>query len=108
MVADNAARERYEIEVDGRLAGFAEYRGGESTRAITHTEVEPELAGRGIGSDLIRGALDDVRERGLRLVPVCGFTRGFLAGHPEYTDLVDPPLRRAFSLPDPPAAARET
>src|SRR4051794_7669100 len=52
-VADVAERERYEITVDGELAGFAEYRGHGDTRAMTHTEVLPAFEGRGLGGHLV-------------------------------------------------------
>ena len=79
---------RYEALVDGRLAGFAQYRilGEEIT--FTHTEVQPEYEGRGVGSGLARFALDDARERELRVHPQCSFIRAWIERHPDYADLV--------------------
>ncbi|REE98978.1 GNAT family N-acetyltransferase [Thermomonospora umbrina] len=87
-ISDNAAESRYEIRLDGRLAGFAEYRLRDDTVAFTHTEIDPEFGGRGLGSALARGALDDVRSRSLRAVPHCSFIKGYIDRHPEYAELV--------------------
>jgi predicted GNAT family acetyltransferase len=97
-VADNPELERYEIHVDGALAGFSEYRGHTDTRSFTHTEIAPEFGGRGLGSELIRRALDDVRSQGLQVIPICPFVKAFLGEHEEYLDLVDARIRRAFGL----------
>jgi uncharacterized protein len=100
-VVDNPELERYEIRVDGRLAGFTEYRGRSEVRALTHTEIDPEFERRGLGGELVRRTLDDVRRQGLRVIPICPFVTAFLAEHREYLDLVEPPIRRSFGLPEP-------
>ena len=102
-VTDNPERERYEITVDGELAGFSDYRGGGEVRAITHTEIDPRFEGRGLGSRLVAEELDDVRAKGLHVLPVCPFVKAFLGDpeHREYLDLVEPQHRRAFGLPEP-------
>jgi uncharacterized protein len=89
-------RDRYEVLVDGELAGFAQYvhRGGRYV--FVHTEIDPRFGGRGLGSVLARGALDDVRAQGEPVVPLCPFIAGFIAKHPEYDDLVDHTLLRHF------------
>ena len=97
-VVDNPERERYEIRVDGSLAGYAEYRGHGDPRTFTHTEVHERFEGQGIGSQLIREALDDSRAKGLHVIPMCPFVRAFVGRHPEYLDLVEPAIRRAFGL----------
>ncbi len=88
-VVDNAERSRYEVSLDGHRVGFASYRDLPGRRAIVHAEVDPAYGGRGIGSRLARWALDDVRGRGLRVVPSCPFIESYIEEHPEYTDLVD-------------------
>lgn len=98
VVTDHPERERYEIHVDGELAGFAEYRGRTDTRSFTHTEIDERFEGRGLGGELVRQALDDVRAKGLQVIPICPFVKAYLARHPEYLDLVDPRLRAAFGL----------
>ena len=93
-VRDNPAQSRYELLVDERLAGFSQYRLDGARITIYHTEVEPEYEGRGLGDELARSALDDVRRRGLVLVPLCPFIAAFIRRHPgDYLDLVAPSLR---------------
>lgn len=90
-VTDNSAQGRYEAHLDGRLAGIAEYRRSDSTVTFTHTEVADEFEGKGVGSALARGALDDVRASGgLDVVPLCSFIKGWIDEHPDYADLVRP------------------
>lgn len=72
-IADNPAESRFEISVDGALAGFAEYHDGHSGRAFTHTEVAAEYEGMGLASQLIRYALDEARAAGRKVLPVCPF-----------------------------------
>jgi hypothetical protein len=89
-VVDNQDHNRYEIRVDGALAGAAYYRvhpAGESAEAerivFTHTEVEKEFEGKGVGSKLANGALTLAKERGLRIVAQCPFIVAYLKKHPE-------------------------
>jgi uncharacterized protein len=89
VVTDNPAENRYEARIDGELAGFSEYHLTKASIVFTHTKVFDEFEGRGVGSTLARGALDDVRAKGDRtVVPVCPFVHGFIDDHPEYADLV--------------------
>ena len=97
-VTDHPERERYEIHVDGALAGYAEYRGRKDTRTFTHTEIDERFEGQGVGSRLVHDALEDVRRLGLHVIPMCPFVRAYLERHPEYLDLVEPAIRRAFRL----------
>lgn len=85
--ANNRSEQEYSLDVDGGRAVAAYQREGD-TVVFTHTGVPPELEGRGIGSRLIRAALDDVRDQGLRVIPQCPFVRAFIAKHPEYRDLL--------------------
>jgi predicted GNAT family acetyltransferase len=88
-VKDNPAEDRYEAWLDGQLAGFATYGLSEHAIVFLHTEVDPAFEGRGIGSALARGALDDVRAQGDRdVVPLCPFIKGWIAKHPDYQDLL--------------------
>ena len=86
-VRDNAARHRFEMDVDGHVA-FSEYRRDGDVLTVLHTEVPKELNGRGIGSALVRGILDRARAQGLKVVPVCPFVKAYLGKHPEYADLL--------------------
>lgn len=93
-VRDNPNEARYEVLVDGRLAGFARYRLDGTRIIMFHTQVEPEYEGKGLGGELAHRALDDVRRRGLTLVPLCPFIAGYIRRHPvNYLDLVAPDLR---------------
>jgi uncharacterized protein len=90
----DAQRKRYEVFVEADLAGFAQYRCDGERITIYHTEISPAYEGRGLGSLLARYALDDVRTRGLGLVPLCPFIAGFIRRHPdEYLDVVIPSMR---------------
>jgi predicted GNAT family acetyltransferase len=91
-VTENPDRNRYEATLDGELAGFAQYKDVNGTRVFTHTEVFPAFEGKGVGSQLIVHALDDVRASGRSLVALCPFVDNYLREHPEYADLVDPEL----------------
>jgi uncharacterized protein len=86
-VRDNPAQHRYEITVDGEVAGFAVYYLEKERIVFIHTEVAIAHEGQGLGSRLARQALDDVRGRALRVVPVCPFFARFIRTHPEYQDL---------------------
>ncbi|WP_458116621.1 GNAT family N-acetyltransferase [Arthrobacter sp. D2-10] len=87
-VSNNSDAARYEVSLDGAPAGFAAYRLRDTRVIFTHTEVDSAFEGHGLGSTLARGALDDVRERGLRAVPLCPFIAAYIERHPEYQDLV--------------------
>ena len=87
-VRDNPAERRYELQVDGSVKGEISYRDEPGVITLLHTEVAPELEGHGLGGLLVSGALDDIRARGLHLVPVCPFVVSYLERHPEYADLV--------------------
>lgn len=87
-VSDNPERHRFEVRLDGAVVGFADYRRRGEVVVLPHTEVDPELAGRGIGTELVRAALDALREQGATVVPACSFVRAFVERHGEYADLL--------------------
>ncbi|MCP2041558.1 putative GNAT family acetyltransferase [Neisseria sp. HSC-16F19] len=82
-VTDNTEKSRFEIHVDGHIA-FEDYRLFDGGIAYVHTEVPPELGGRGIASFLIKYILDDAIAKGLKIKPVCPFVRAYIEKHPEY------------------------
>ena len=86
QVRDNSSRHRFELEIDGHTA-VAHYSLDSGLITFMHTEVPAELGGRGIGSQLARGALEQARSRGLKVVARCEFMAGYIAKHPEYGDL---------------------
>ena len=97
-VVDRPEAGRFEALVDGKVAGFAEYRRRGPSVAFTHTVVEPEFEGRGVGSALARGALDAVRAEGASVLPFCPFIRSWIERHPDYAALVPADRRAQFGL----------
>jgi predicted GNAT family acetyltransferase len=87
VVTDNKTAHQFEARVDGHLARLV-YRLGGNIVVLTHTEVPDAIARRGIGSRLVQAALDDARDRQLRVVPQCPFVGAFIQRHPEYRALV--------------------
>ena len=85
---DVPEEDRYEIREGERLLGMAAYQRRGDVLLFTHTEVDPDSGRSGVGSTLVRAALDDVRARGGRVVPLCSFVRGWIDRHPDYADLV--------------------
>lgn len=86
-VEDNAALRRFELDLGGHTA-FATYRQNDGVVSIFHTEVPRDLNGKGHGSELVRGTLDLIRKRGLKVRPMCPFVSFFIRQHPEYADLL--------------------
>lgn len=86
-VRDNRSEQEFELTVAGHRA-VAAYQLEDDTIVFTHTLVPPEIEGRGVGSKLIRAALDAARDRGLRVVPQCRFVRAYIEKHPETRDLL--------------------
>jgi predicted GNAT family acetyltransferase len=97
-VVDNPDEERYEIRVGGELAGFTQYRPRPAGLAFVHTEIADRFEGQGLGSKLVSQTLDDVRKRGLAILPICPFVRSYIERHPEYLDLVPAEKRQNFGL----------
>jgi predicted GNAT family acetyltransferase len=86
-VRDNPALSRFELDLDGRTA-VAYYQLSPGVITFRHTEVPPEMSGHGIGSQLVRGALEAARARSLKVVPKCPFVAAYMAKHPEFNDLL--------------------
>jgi predicted GNAT family acetyltransferase len=82
-VVNNTDAGRYETS-----SGHIAYTRDGDVVTMTHTEVDPALEGQGIGGELVRQALDDVRAHGLRVRPSCPFVAAYIRRHPEYADLV--------------------
>jgi len=81
---------RYEIVRDGRVVGIAEYVDRGDVLVFHHTEIDAALRGGGLGAELVRAALDDVRARGRHIVATCWYVAAFVDQHPEYADLLGP------------------
>ena len=87
-VEHNPDQTRYEIHVDGELAGFTRYRRTPDAVVFEHTEIDDAYEGQGLGGQLARGALDDVRAQGLKVVAECPFIKAWIAKHEDYQDLL--------------------
>src|ERR1700728_3204590 len=88
LVIDRPKRNRYEILLDGELAGYSEYLARPGLIAFTHTEIEERYKHRGLGEQLIAETRNDVHEHGLELLPFCQFMRTLIQRHREYATLV--------------------
>lgn len=97
-LSDNADGERYEIWVDGELAGLLQYRLRRRSIELVHTEIDEEFEGRGLGSRLISFALDDAQARELVVLPFCPFVNDYMRRHREYVALVPEKRRKDFEL----------
>ncbi|GAB2823036.1 GNAT family N-acetyltransferase [Lentzea nigeriaca] len=84
MVTNNETDNRYELRVDGRLAGQLAYRLIGDVIALVHTEVDEAYAGQGLGAQLAKFALDDAQARGRKVSPLCPFVAKYIDKHPEY------------------------
>lgn len=88
-VRDNTEKSRFEIDVDGKVAGFAEYeRRRDGEIVFTHTEMDDAYEGQGLAAKLARGALDMVRTSGDKVVAECAFIAGWIERHDDYKDLL--------------------
>lgn len=99
-VTNNADKSRYEIVADDQLAGFAEYQLSDGMVAFTHTEVDKAFGGRGLAKILVTQALDDAKEQGLAVQPVCPYVKKVIAENADtYLELVRAEDRDKFDLP---------
>jgi len=87
MVRHNAAENRFEVEVDGRLS-VADYELRGTEMIMTHTFVPPELRGRGIAAKLVRSALEYARSERLKVVPACSYVAAYFKRYPEFRPLL--------------------
>jgi uncharacterized protein len=87
MVKQNVEKHRFELEVEDHLAATY-YKLSDNVITFVHTEVPPELGGKGVGSRLVKGALDQVRAQGLKVIPQCPFVKAWIDKHPDYADLL--------------------
>jgi len=97
-VRDDPLASRFELRVNGVLAGYVSYRDARSGRAFEHTVIATEYQGMGLASQLIRYALDEARATGRNVLPFCPFVRSFIQRHPAYVDLVSQAQRFGLTL----------
>jgi predicted GNAT family acetyltransferase len=97
-VVDVPERGRFEIRLGDRVVGLASYHVDGSTMTLPHTEIDPSMGGRGLGTALVAGVLAAARERGVTVLPYCSFVRRYIQQHPEDMDLVAEDDRPHFGL----------
>jgi predicted GNAT family acetyltransferase len=98
-VVKNYELNRFEIYSDGELAGFVEFKVSNQKISYTHTEIDPEFGGKGLGSQLIKEALDEALEQNLEVAPYCSFVSAYIKKNSEkYLDLVPKSSRNLFDL----------
>ena len=97
-VVDVPGRGRFEIRADDRVVGLASYHVDGDVMTLPHTEIDPSMGGRGLGTTLVREVLAAARSRQLHVLPYCSFIRKYLLDHPEDLDLVAEADRPTFGL----------
>jgi predicted GNAT family acetyltransferase len=97
-IAHASEHSRYELKLDERVVGVADYRQDGNVRSFTHTGVEPDHRGQGLAAELIEFALREAREEKLEVLPYCWYVRDYIAQHPEYMELVPTNSRSSFGL----------
>jgi predicted GNAT family acetyltransferase len=98
VVKDNELN-RFEIYFDRELAGFVEFKIENQMISYTHTEIDPKFGGQGLGSQLIKEALDEALEQNLEVAPYCSFVSAYIKKNSEkYLDLVPKSSRNLFDL----------
>ena len=82
-VTDRPEQSRFDLEIDGELAGWLEYRPAGDSVILAHTEVMKEQEGKGLGGTLVRHALEAARAGGKTVIATCPFASAYIARHPE-------------------------
>ena len=85
---DNEARKQYEIHVDNYIPRIEYIKAKGDKIYLTNTEVPPQLEGKGIGNALVKQVLEDIKIKGLTLMPLCPFVAMYIKRHPEWKSLV--------------------
>ncbi len=98
-VRNNAELDRFELLVDGLVAGHADYQDTGSERAFVHTEIYPRYEGQGYGKALVQATLGASRDDGFQFLPLCPMVHHFVESRPEYLAMVPQWARERFGLP---------
>lgn len=96
VVTNDTDRHRYVATVDGQEAGFIVYYPTKTAQLVVHTEVDGRYEGKGVASALVGGALDQLREAGGTVVPLCPYVRRWIERHDGYDALIDEDLDTAL------------
>lgn len=94
VIRDDTEGHRYVVEAGGNQVGMAVYHMRGGRHFFVHTEISEHAGGRGLGTKLVKFALDDVRAQGGSVVPICPFFAAYIKRHPEYDDIVDHDILR--------------
>ena len=97
-IYEDPENHRYVVEVDDVIAGFTVYHLAGGRHIFVHTEIQSTYSGQGVGSALVRYALDDVKSKGGKIVPLCPYVAGWIEHHPEYKAIIDQPLLDRINL----------
>lgn len=97
-VRKDEERHEFELLVDGEHAGLISYRDNHDVRAMPHTEVDAKFEGRGLSKPLIQAALDQTREEGLKVLPMCPAISRYIQKNLQYADLVPQGDRARYGL----------
>ncbi len=84
----NESTRRFELTVDDKPAFIVYEPLGDSVLALTHTEVDPALEGKGVGSKLVEETLQYIDNQGMRIVPTCPFVSAYIKRHPDWRRLL--------------------
>lgn len=87
VVRNNDSARRFEANIENSLA-FVQYKLERNQMTLVHTEVPPELGGQGVGSKIVKAALDFAKDNGLRVLPECPFVKNYIERHDSYQDIV--------------------
>lgn len=87
-VRNNLDKNRFELEIDGKLAISEYQRIDDKTLALVHTEVDPDQEGKGVGSQLTKGVFEYVEQHNMKIVSLCPFVSAYLKRHPEWNRIV--------------------
>ena len=98
VVTRNLPLSRFDIHVDGELAGFADYKLKDGVIVFPHTEIDPKFGGKGLGTTLIEFALNEVVKEKLSVEPLCPFVSKYIGKHPELLYLMTEEKRKKFGL----------
>lgn len=88
----NETQHRFELQIDSHLAVIV-FKRHEDVITLEHTEVEPELEGKGAATAIIEKTLDYIEQHGFRLVPLCPFVVAYLKRHPEWKRILHPAVK---------------
>lgn len=77
----------YIEEEEKTLAEMTYSKAGIALIIIDHTEISDALRGKGVGVKLVAHAVEFVRKKGIKMIPLCPFTKATLQKHSEWKDV---------------------